>query len=246
VTQERESKFRLYSKGVVVNDKPFDTHIIQVTPIEDLPYFEEPFREWGVKYDVELPDAQGNKHIATAESKAHIDAEWLALHHPNRITAPDVVAGEMVDIYRYSDSEKYYWDKCRRDEKLRKLEHVVWAFNDSTDHNSNDDPKKQYRVTVSTKDGYVELRTSTYRGEPVEYTFRIDTKNGGVDIKDSNGNYISLNSVTGEANINTTKNITLSSPIVNINAQHTYILGELTVEKMIHGIIERSVTADCC
>ena len=62
-----------------------------------------------------------------------IRAEWLG-DSTNRITPPDVRRGEKVQIFQYSNVDKYYWQTITQPGvNVRKKETIVEAISNTTD-----------------------------------------------------------------------------------------------------------------
>lgn len=214
--KDKQSLFKLYSRGIVVHDKKRNEDVINVTPIEDLTEIEGEFREWGTDYDIELPDINGVAKRAKVKSIAYITAVWLALHQPHRKTSPDVISGEVVNIYRYADSETYYWDIARKD--TRKTEHVLWSFCNNSDKKTKEGDGDSYDITISTKDKYIEIKTNDNDGEHTKYIVRIDTKNGTINIIDGINNSLSLDSKSSTWTIVSNNEVNVITNVVNVNA----------------------------
>lgn len=228
--RERESKFKLYSKGIVAVDKARGSKIIKVTPIEEFPHLDKPLSEVSIEYDTELPDSQGSVQRSKITGNAMIEAEWLGMHQGNRLTAPDVIKGETVNIYRYADSEKYYWDTQGREDGVRRLETVTWGFNNSATPLEECGEDKQYRMTVSTHDQKIQMKTSDSNGEVTTYDITFDMKSGNLSITDKQGNTITLDSVKGDVNMESNRTLTIKTRRVTIDAPQTIIKGDLIVK----------------
>lgn len=220
----RESKFRLYSKGIVIEDKARDSKIIKVCPIEELPNIPDKLADYKQLYDIELPDIKGVTKRSVIEGSSWIEAEWLPLHQSNRLTAPDVIKNETVQIYRYSDSEKYYWDTHLREDHIRRLETVTYGFNDSETPLEECDTSKQYTVTVTTHDQYIEIKTVDSNGEATTYKTKFDMRSGVFDLIDKQGNKFNLNSINGEWILKANTKVTIDSPLSEFK-------GDVVIEK---------------
>lgn len=187
------SVFTPYSIGVVAANKPVNSHIIEVTPIETLPMTDGELTD-NLKTIVESgTDSLGAAYEATIKSSITHSAEWLALGS-NRKTSPDVRRGEMVIIYRFGDADKYYWTPLKYNPDLRKLETVVYSFSGTTKESAKADDSNTYFMMVSTHNKLVQFHTSTDNGEPVGYDFIFNTADSNVQLTDTKGNSFFLDS----------------------------------------------------
>lgn len=111
------------------------------------------------------------------------------------MTPPDVRRGELVFIWQYADEDLYYWTSPGKDDHLRRLETVIWAFSGTKDEKTKKlTPLNSYVVEVSTHKKLVTLTTSKANGEPYSYTVQINADKGGIVITDDDGQYLELNS----------------------------------------------------
>jgi len=188
------SQFKMYSFGRVADNKARSSKTINVTPIENASMISGEIASNEKEMVSKGVDASGNHYQTSVVADTAIEAEWLPFGS-NRVTAPDVRRGERVMIWQYADTDAFYWTTTGWDDALRRLETVVYAFsNNSKVDGEGFNPKDYYFVEVSTHDKHIILRTSKADGEPFEYGFVFDTKNGIVTLADDAGNLFELNS----------------------------------------------------
>ncbi len=232
---DRESKLKLYSLGIVVHDKKAGSDQIIVYPVEELPTVMDTVADAVSKNTVSLPDATGAIKSSNSSSQSTIVATWIPLSDGNRITAPDVVKNETVRIYRYADTDEYYWATIFREPKLRRQETVIYMFCNIPSGMTAFDSNTSYWHMIDTVNKKVQLHTSTNDGEAAGYDIIIDTANGDLTISDTLGNNIILDSVAGKltaninteidvntktVNINASTEVNVNSPVVNVNASN--------------------------
>ena len=119
------SQLHMHSWGLVSQVKERSTKMIKVVPFE--------FRFGDIEavmadYDAEELEFAGqtqNDAIKVVRSDS-IDAKWLPLD-TNQWTAPDVRRNALVVIYRYGDTDQYYWRSSPMD-NTKRLETVVTAY----------------------------------------------------------------------------------------------------------------------
>lgn len=221
--QDRESRLKLYSLGIVIETKPRGTDYIEVSPIEDLPFADGLIADIKYKYDVTLPDAQGIARSSKIQGNNQLKAKWIPHGHSNRMTAPDVVKNETVIIFRYADTDEYYWTTVFREPNIRRLETVLYAYGDIPSGLIPFDKDSSYWCEVSTHDKYIHVHTAKSDGEPYEYDVKIDTATGYVLVKDDIGNFYRLDSFRNTIEAVANEEIILTAPKVTINASERII-----------------------
>ena len=240
-----ESKLRLYSLGIVVEDKPENTDIILVSPIEVLNIQESGEIKTKEKtYKGTLKNIDSNNFNTEISSKNYFRAKWLPFSQSNRITAPNVVEGETVILFKYGDIDEYYWSTIFREPILRRQETVNYSFSNLKSEKGKKafDKKTSYWLEISTKHKYIKLHTANNDNEHTTYDITIDTKSGFIDIKDGKGNLITLDSSKNKLNINTNSSIDVTTRNLNIKADNSVnittpvlnLTGNLEVKGNIH------------
>lgn len=183
------------SYGLVAENKLLDSNTILVIPVEITP-----FVEGDVNGDVEDLESKGTDSdeieytIKVKKSKV-IKAKWLKWGG-QRTTAPDVRKNMRVMIYRFADSDKYYWTSLGLDDHLYRLETVQWLFSDDPDGLSDDDrnPDNSISFVVSTHDKHITITTPNSNGERFKYTIKLDLQESIFTLTDDADNYLFLDS----------------------------------------------------
>lgn len=188
------SKLQFYSLGLVSINKPLGSDIIEVTPVEDFPMLDGEITDNVEKYKSKTKDSYDVITIHEIDTTVTIKAKWLPISNSNRHTSPDVRRGEIVVIYKFADTDKYWWNTLFNDTKLRRLETVIYTFSDNVSEDVEDTPTSTYFLEVSTHRKLMHLHTSNSDGEPFIYDVQINAKDGIVTITDDDNNFIVLNS----------------------------------------------------
>lgn len=217
---ERISGLQFYSFGIVAVNKPRGSMDIMVVPIEELPMTTGTSEDVNVKakngtkpnvfrkeskrpatfdkqkttYSVEVPDHKKVSRAYKVSGESMIQAKWRCLGENNRVTAPDVIAGETVLIMRVADSDEYVWTTFGYEPGIRRQETVCYVFGNIPSGNALTDKDTSYWLEVSTHDKYVHLHTAKNDSEPYAYDLKFDTEKGTVELADDAGNVIRLNS----------------------------------------------------
>ncbi len=188
------SQLRPYSIGVASENKPLDTRHLNVTPIEMLSAL-----DGEIKFDpqdevVRGVDSRGNEYEIKVTMDNSITAEWYP-GASNRVTPPDIRRGELIEIFRLADTDKFYWRCMGLRDDLRRLETVIWAFNGTPNEGDKGiSYETSYFFEVSTHKKLITMSTSQANGEPFRYTFQFNTGEGNVLLTDDVGNHVLLDS----------------------------------------------------
>ena len=195
-TKEDESPWRLFCIGVVAENKPLSTNNILFSPLEKTPLMQGDLMANTQQVKAEGTDANGNKFHVQANTDSVMEATWLP-SDANRDTAPDVMRGEKVFIYRYSDGKTYFWREMNTDRKLRRGETIRWSVSASLDPKGTGEVSEDthYLFELSGHTGAVNILTSQGNGEKSRYQFTIDAKGGNIILGDGEGNRFSLDTV---------------------------------------------------
>ncbi|WP_257292777.1 hypothetical protein, partial [Endozoicomonas sp. ONNA1] len=190
-----ESQLKFFSIGIVATNKALSSKHIDVAPIEILPYFDGELNPNPTNVQSSGIDADSVQYVSKVKMDTVIKAQWFS-KETNRRTAPDVRRGEQVLIYRYANDDKFYWVSLGRDDHLRRLETVVWAWSGYPDPNTDIElgPDNSYMLELSTHNKALTLTTSKANGEPFGYTLQLNTGDGNFTITDDVGNIIQLDS----------------------------------------------------
>lgn len=194
--KEDESPWRLFCIGVVAENKPLSTNNILFTPLEKTPLVQGDITANSQVVKVEGKDAKGNAFQVQANTDSVMEATWLP-SDANRDTAPDVMRGEKVFIYRYSDGKTYFWREMNTDRKLRRGETIRWSASATLDPNGTGEVSEEthYLFELSGHTGAVNILTSQANGEKSRYQFTLDAKGGNIILGDGEGNRFSVDTV---------------------------------------------------
>lgn len=203
------SKFKRYCIGTVAEDLITGNRAIKIYPHEHIANVEGEIDKVD-SINKQSKDSQNKAYNVSLETKSTISAIWLN-HNSNRVTPPNVCAGEKVEVYQYDNTDKYYWMTMGSELDLRGLEHVEYVYvNDPEAKEIND--SNSYKVIYSTLNKLVGFRTADNNGEATSYEKMLDTKNGiDILVLDGFGNSIILNSTEGGLYITTNTHVTIKT-----------------------------------
>lgn len=174
--------------------------VILVVPIEQLPNASGKLEVNPETFTVKGVDASGKHYEMKIDTNSSIKATYRS-RDPNRITPPQVMKGERVELYRYANDQTYYWESLNMDLNKRVQEIVVNTYaakpKDAVNKDTPSTPENSYSTVIDTVNGLMEFRTSMANGEKSAWTVQINGKDGVAIIKDEKGNIVQIDSVNG-------------------------------------------------
>ena len=227
-----DSKFKLYSLGIVAKDKPTTSDIISVMPIEHITDTTGDIKEES-NYESNSKDHKNVPNKTKAVSKNTIEASWICLGGSNRVSSPDVIAGETVLIFTYADTNEYYWTTYLREPSIRRLEKVLYGYSNMRGgaRSESFDRETSYWFEVDTLNKYVKLHTSDNDGELTTYDVLINTKEGVLEIKDGIGNSVLMSSSEGSLTVTMNAKVTIKAPEIVLDGDVTTTGTQLIKDK---------------
>lgn len=188
------SNFQKVSMGIVLADKPADSWEIEVKPHETNGLSDGIAPVDKSTTEVTGVNNTGESYSETVTASHGILAKWYP-DQANRISAPDVKAGEIVELWKYADSDQYYWRSSNLNHENRDKETItIAAANKPKKDKVKLDSSNSYFMEMCTRTKQVTLKTNKNDGEKFAYTIQVNTKSGAVVITDDVGNYIQLDS----------------------------------------------------
>ena len=222
---EDVSNYRAFSLGVVVSDKAFDSDMIIVSPLETLSIQKEGLIN--PKTDTLPPQYRSSKDTISQDhfeleywSTNTVEAKWKPIGNTNRKTAPDMVANELVMLYKYGNEDEYYWSEYDDAKEMKKLERVTLRFSNRPGgyfEKATLDDDNSYSVTISTKDKLVHIHTADNDGEVTTWDITINTEAGTLNIVDGLGNKFEWDAGAGTLVENFNTKITRNAPTIEDN-----------------------------
>lgn len=188
------SLLRPWSFGYAAQNKALDSYMLEVVPTEKLPYLDGELTADTFSVEDQGIDSSDETYTSKVDSSNCVPCKWLPFGS-NRLYPPDVRRGERVQIYRFGDTDEYYWKELGLDDGLRKLETVVYVFSNNRNETINViTPENSYSIEVSTHKKHMTIRTTKSDGEPYAYIAQINTAEGAFTVTDDIGNYMQIDS----------------------------------------------------
>ena len=177
-------------EGVVVKDKDPDSAELRISPTEHVTDITTDLNKFKDKKTNTYQDAAGKDVKLSTDRKSYITATWTPLFSPNRVTAPDLVMGERVDIWQVGRTDKYYWTVSRGTDDLRNLEEIIYIISNKTDHKETLDESNTIKIVISSKDQRLYIHTPKNRKEPTEMLLDFDYGKGRIRMTNTADKYM--------------------------------------------------------
>jgi len=228
---DQTSQLKLYSLGIVVENKPVGSDFVLVSPIEVLNV--QPsgsIKESTALFEGTLKNSSGKNFTTELTASNYIKAKWLALGHSNRITSPDVVKNETIILFKFGDIDEYYWTTIFREVELRRQETVLYGYSNLKSGISPFDKSTSYWLEVDTKKKSVKFHTAMNDGEYTEYDIQINTKEGTFLLTDKKGNRFFLESQKDKFTINARGEISgTAGTLIKLKAPNIELEGNVRI-----------------
>lgn len=186
--------------GKVIEDSIPGNPYIKVIPLDHMSLASGDVTET-TKIKKTFKDATGKVINLEDEVNYVINAKWLPLNCPNRLTPPNVVAGQSVLLMNFHGVDEYFYITMFTEYDIAKKEEVSFILSNKEgprDNQVDDLLEATYRVNMSTLNKQIQIKTSDNNGELTTYEFLIDTLKGKVFLEDGKQNLIYLDSETGK------------------------------------------------
>jgi len=188
-----ESLLRHVSIGVVAKDILEDDMYVDISPLEIQPAIDGDLTSL-TKHSNTVTSPDGNITVVKVDQTNLIKAKWLPDGDTNRLEPPTVCKGELVRLFKYSDTDKWYWSTLYNQLELRKLEKrtIVVSNKKSIDISADQLLANSYFLTMDSINKLVKFFTSDTDGEYTTWEVTFDTEEGIFEITDGKGNQIIL------------------------------------------------------
>ena len=217
---------KFFGLCIVVEDKVEDKFEIKVLPVSYVPDMKSEINK-NTNGMLNLVDSSNFHSAIASTSSDHIEATWLPNGEQNRISAPDVCKGDIVEVYKVHGVDEYYWQVFAHNQGLRKKEKVlIWFSNKSTIGPNRE--ADSYYLLVDTINKIVHFHTSDNDGEACTYDIVLNTLVGKFMLKDNLNNDILLDSPKGILTTNVVNEYNVNTKKINFNCNEFTLNAKLT------------------
>lgn len=218
---DKESGLKLYSLGIVVNDKLRDSDIIDVYPVEDMPFINGKIKDYKQSVTGNVNDSKGVSKPLNIDMGAVIKAKWIPYGGSNRSSSPDVTKNETVLVFRFGETNKFYWTTVFNEPSIRRLETVVHRYGATSEYGVELDDSNSYTLIVSAHDRFIRLTTSNKNKEVVKYQLLLDLNKGTIGINDDQQNDIIIDSIKGIMTVTIREKVITNTKDFIVNASNS-------------------------
>lgn len=175
--------------GIAAEDKLPGSRELKVYCSEMLPFIQGNLTAIENNATVNINDKHVGKSQTSVTTTNAITATYKDMVS-NRQDPPDVVRGEQVKIFQYSNSKTFYWSSTGRDDNLRKTEHQRISISNSQTTGGDRDDDNTYSIELDSRDGKknITIRTSKGGGEEFQYCIKLDAGSGTIQMCDDADN----------------------------------------------------------
>lgn len=181
--------------GIAAEDKVHNSRILKVYTKELSPFTIEELSDKTTSESFTVENEESDSTDTSSIMTTNVlTAEWFGLD-TNRVFPPDIRKGEQVFVFRYRDTDLFYWISSGRNDDLRRLEcHRIAVSNDDAHQKTLDDDNTYFIELDTLFRKRLRLVTSKSDGEEFRYEITIDAKHSTVTIRDDDGNEITMES----------------------------------------------------
>lgn len=195
------SLFKRVSLGVAAETIKPGTRQLEVIPIESNGFLNGELVEGNVDLTATGSDHSGLEYETKVITSNSVSAVWYP-GKSNALTPPTITKGEQVGLYKYGDSDQYYWTPEGQSDHLRPTDTVGTRVSaKGTKDESELDESNSYSMEMSSDKKRLRLKTTMKNGEKAAFDAFFNLEEGWFEVADHKGTYIQLNSVEEELNL---------------------------------------------
>lgn len=233
-------------EGVVVENAVYGKEsVILVAPIEMLPNMEGKLGINPGTYTAR-GEANGRSYASSVKTTSAVSAIYWN-EDPNRATAPQVIKGERVILYRLRNDPAIYYKPLNKDTNKRVQETVTHTYAAKPKEDilkpTPTTPDNAYSQTWDGVNGMVEFRTSKANGEKAAWKIQMNGKDGVLVVTDGEGKVIQIDAVRDVIDVHNRMNshVQLDKEVINIKCHDTV---NMTADKTIN-IKTKTLNIEC-
>lgn len=220
------SQFHFHSFGKVAANKPRGSNYAEVAAVETFSMMAGELTDNVETIDTGGQDSLGKNYVGKVTTKPTLTCRWLPMSNSNRVTPPDVRRNEEVLIYRFADTEYYFWTTLSNN-TIRKLETMALWFSGTPVEGEGEDKTRTadngYFFELSTHEKHVIFSTSDKNGEVCRYYLQFDMNSGNFTVKDNLGQEVEFDSPGGKINVKSENEVNVTTKKHTTNCEEHVI-----------------------
>lgn len=195
------SLFKRVSLGVAAETIKPGTRQLEVVPIESNGFLNGELVEGNVDLTATGSDHSGLEYETKVITSNSVSAIWYP-GKSNALTPPTITKGEQVGLYKYGDSDQYYWTPEGQSDHLRPTDTVGTRVSAKGEKDEKElDETNSYSMEMSSDKKRIRLKTTMKNGEKAAFDAFFNLEEGWFEVADHKGTYVQLNSVGEEINL---------------------------------------------
>ncbi len=190
------TKLHRYSLGIAAATIAAGTRQLDVIPIETNGFLDGAITNEDAILSTSSQDRTGLQYQKSIRTSNSVTAMWYP-GKANALMPPSIAKGEQVVIYRYADTDQFYWSAEGQSDHLRATDTISVGVSAKGESNEKPlDGTNAYHLEMSSDKKTITLKTTKANGEAVAYTAQFNMESGFFEVNDDSGNMIQLDSKT--------------------------------------------------
>lgn len=195
------SLFKRVSLGIAAETIKPGTRQLEVIPIESNGFLNGELVEGDVDLTASGSDHSGLEYQSKVITSNSVSAVWYP-GSSNSLTPPTITKGEQVGLYKYGDSDQYYWTPEGQSDHLRPTDTFGARVSAKGTKDEDElDESNSYFMEMSSDSKRIRLKTSMKNGEKAAFDAFFNLEEGWFEVTDQKGTYIQLNSTEEEISL---------------------------------------------
>lgn len=186
------SLFKKVSIGIVAKDIEVGSVQLEVIPIESNGYLNGGYAHGEETIQTKGTDSTGLEYQKSITTSTSVTAIWYP-GTSNQLNPPQVTEGEHVALYRYANTDDYYWSAEGQSDHLRPTDTIggrVSAKGTKDEQALTADNSYFYEMSSSKKK--ITVRTSKANGESCIFQAQFDLDAGFFEVSSDTGLLLQL------------------------------------------------------
>lgn len=184
--------FKKVSIGVVAKDIVVGSVQLEVIPIESNGYLNGEYAHGDQTLSAKGADSTGLEYQKSITTSTAVTAIWYP-GTSNQLNPPMMSVGEYVTLYRYANTDDYYWSADGQSDHLRPTDTIGSRISaKGTKDESPLNADNSYFWEMSSAKKRISLRTSKANGEVCIFQAQLDLAEGFFELSSDTGLLIQL------------------------------------------------------
>lgn len=187
-----QTKLQRYSLGIAGETLKAGQRQLEVVPIERAGFLDGEFTGGNKPLQSQGQDRTGLEYQKSINTSNTVTAMWYP-GTSNRIFPPTITKGEQVVLYRYADTDQFYWTAEGMSDHLRATDTLSVGV--SAKGKSDEEPlgpDNSYHFEMSSENKTITLKTSQANGEVCLFTAQFNMEKGFFEVATHAGDMVQI------------------------------------------------------